>query len=409
MANSDYSQLLTKMAELRSLTAQYKELTQSYTPALSSTATPSSNADVYTQEDNKNGMSNTATPLVTRPGEDYGQYWKYVGKIDPSSEQSEPENNVNKNSQICWNKAANDPRLFKTVVYTGHRELGSNPSQPEWNNRCYALLHDAPPEMSFNTPSNGYTIMRGRGGSGNSGVYYTKLGINSPTDNANIYKASQLKDIQVRVNSLTREISALSNTGITSELNDLIGSSTDASALISKINYYMNTTAADISSNYYLSDKRKEMNNVYSEINEQRTLRTRKFRFIFYIIITIMMIIGYASYTSKSTLLEQIDTIRNYIGWGWWTTWWIIAVVVLVFIISSYGWDARGNIMMIIRYITDPEFWTGQLWWVGVTFLMLIVIFLHATFKSFFVEFEAGMKGIQASLDGEGGGGGGGE
>ena len=122
-----------------------------------------------------------------------------------------------------------------------------------------------------------------------------------------------------------------------------------------------------------------------------------------------MMIIGYASYTSKSTLLEQIDSIRNYIGWGWWTNWWIIAVVVLVFIISSYGWDARGNIMMIIRYITDPEFWTGQLWWVGVTFLMLIVIFLHATFKSFFVEFEAGMKGIQASLDGEGGGGGGGE
>jgi hypothetical protein len=55
--------------------------------------------------------------------------------------------------------------------------------------------------------------------------------------------------------------------------------------------------------------------------------------------------------------------------------------------------------MMVIRYITDPDFWTGQLWWVGVTFLLLIVIFLHATFKSFFMDFETGMKGIQESIE----------
>jgi len=392
MGDSDYSRLLTKMAELRTLTAQYKDLTEKYVPA-TSTASTSSNAanDRYTQNNGNNGMSNTKTPLVTRAGEDHGQYWKYVGKVDATT-------NIDANSQTCWNKAANDPRLFKAVVYTGgHANSNSNPGMPEWNNLCYALVHDAPADALYNTESPGYTMMTG-GGSGKA--FYTKLGINSATDNANILRASKLNEIQARVNSLVQEISSASNAGINTELNQLIGTATDASTLISRINYYMNTSATDISANYYKSDKRKEMNNVYAEINEQTTMRSRKYRFIFYVILALCIIIGYASYTSKMSLLEQIDALRNYVSWGWWTNWWVITIVVLVFILSSFGWDARGNIMMVIRYITDPDFWTGQLWWVGVTFLLLIVIFLHATFKSFFVEFEEGMKGIQEGLDG---------
>jgi len=392
MGDSDYSRLLTKMAELRTLTAQYKDLTEKYVPA-TSTASTSSNAanDRYTQNNGNNGMSNTKTPLVTRAGEDHGQYWKYVGKVDATT-------NIDANSQTCWNKAANDPRLFKAVVYTGgHANSNSNPGMPEWNNLCYALVHDAPADALYNTESPGYTMMTG-GGSGKA--FYTKLGINSATDNANILRASKLNEIQARVNSLVQEISSASNAGINNELNQLIGTATDSSTLISRINYYMNTAATDISANYYKSDKRKEMNNVYAEINEQTTMRSRKYRFIFYVILALCIIIGYASYTSKMSLLEQIDALRNYVSWGWWTNWWVITIVVLVFILSSFGWDARGNIMMVIRYITDPDFWTGQLWWVGVTFLLLIVIFLHATFKSFFVEFEEGMKGIQEGLDG---------
>lgn len=392
MGDSDYSRLLTKMAELRTLTAQYKDLTEKYVPATSTAPTTSGAAnDRYTQNDGKNGMSNTKTPLVTRAGEDHGQYWKYVGKVDATT-------NIDANSQTCWNKAANDPRLFKAVVYTGgHANSNSNPGMPEWNNLCYALVHDAPADALYNTESPGYTMMTG-GGSGKA--FYTKLGINSATDNANILRASKLNEIQARVNSLVQEISSASNAGINNELNQLIGTATDSSTLISRINYYMNTAATDISANYYKSDKRKEMNNVYAEINEQTTMRSRKYRFIFYVILALCIIIGYASYTSKMSLLEQIDALRNYVSWGWWTNWWVITIVVLVFILSSFGWDARGNIMMVIRYITDPDFWTGQLWWVGVTFLLLIVIFLHATFKSFFVEFEEGMKGIQEGLDG---------
>ena len=392
MGDSEYSRLLTKMAELRTLTAEYKNLTDTYLPATSSAVTTSGAAnDRYTQNNGKTGMSNTKTPLVTIAGQDHGQYWKYVGNVDTPT-------NINANSQKCWNKAANDPRLFKAVVYTGNDASGSNPGMPEWNNRCYALVHDAPADALYNTDSLGYTTMTGNGTS--AGAFYTKLGINSATDNANILNASKLNEIQARVNSLIQEISSASNAGINTELNQLIGTATDASTLISRINHYMNTSATDISANYYKSDKRKEMNNVYAEINEQTTMRSRKYRFIFYVILALCIIIGYASYTSKLSLLEQIEMIKNYVSWGWWTNWWVITIVVLVFILSSFGWDARGNIMMVIRYITDPDFWTGQLWWVGVTFLMLIVIFLHATFKSFFVEFEAGMKGIQEGLDG---------
>ena len=143
---------------------------------------------------------------------------------------------------------------------------------------------------------------------------------------------------------------------------------------------------------------------MYSEINGQTTLRARKYRFVFYIIIAISIIIGYASYTSKLPIIDQIDALKNYIPLGWWTNWWIITIVVIVFILSSFGWDMKGNILMVIRYLSDPEFWTGQLWWVGVTFFLLLVIFFYASFKSFFVEFDAGMKGIQEGLDSAGGG-----
>jgi len=401
MSNSEYSQLLTKMSELKSLTGEYKSLTGKYKPATSVTLdTATGNTDRYNIKKDINAMSSTATPLVVRPGEDYKEYWKYVGEVKGAN------NALNQKSQECWNMAARDPRLFKAVVYTGNNDgLNSNPGQSEWNNRCYGLTWDAAgADVSYNTQSNGYSTMVGPGSGENSGTngIYTKLGI---TDGAgqttNIAAASKLYDLQLRVNSLVQEIAALSDAGINTELKTLVGSATDSNTLIEKINYYMNGNVAEIAKNYELSDKRKELNNVYSEINGQTTLRARKYRFIFYIVIAISIIIGYASYTSKLPLIDQIDALKNYIPLGWWTNWWIITIVVLVFILSSFGWDMKGNIMMVIRYISDPEFWTGQLWWVGVTFLLLLIIFFYASFKSFFVEFDAGMKGIQEGLDGE--------
>lgn len=404
MSDSDYSRLLTKMSELKELTSKYTRLTGTYSPALSvnipnALNNPLTNNDFYTIKKDINAISSTATPLVTRPGEDYKEYWKYVGEV-----KSGTDNTLAVKSQACWNMAANDPRLFKAVVYTGNTTLSSNPGQSEWNNRCYGLMWDAVgSDASYNTPSTGYSTMVGGGtssgtSSGTNGIY-TKLGITA--NGGSVSEASELHDIELRVNSLVEDIVSASKAGINDDLNKLVGSASDAKTLIATINYYMQTNVDDISGNYYLIDKRKEMNNVYSEINEQRTLRARKYRFIFYTILAISIIIGYASYTSKMPVLEQIYSLKDYIPFTWWTQWWIITIVVTVLIISSLGWDIKGNILMIIRYITDPEFWTGQLWWVGVTFILLIVIFFYATFKSFFVEFDAGMKSIQEGLDSE--------
>jgi hypothetical protein len=410
---SDYSRLLTKMSELKAIEGEYNTLSTTYQPAISLTTISTTAADTATTRDkyiitpDKNAISNTKTPLVIRPGEDYGEFWKYVGKVDnPVASGSTNAQQIN--SQKCWNMAANDPRLFKKVVYTGVDK--TNAGQPDWDNRCYALTPDAPANASYDTTTaTGYSIMVGNGDGSNankSNDIYTKLGIkpSAQTSQAvvdtNIAKASKLNDLQMRVNSLTQDIVAASDAGINNELNTLVASAAGSNELVGKINQYMNSEVGDISGNYYLMDKRKELNNVYAEINEQTTLRGRKYRFIFYIVVTLFLIIGYASYTSKMSILEQIDTIKNYLSWGWWTNWWIIAIVVILLILSSFGWDMKGNILMVIRYVTDPDFWTGQLWWVGVTFLLLIIIFFYATFKSFFTEFDAGMKSIQSNLDG---------
>ena len=404
MSNSEYSQLLAKMAELKTITADYKNITAKYTPAVDATAnggvgqsTVGINTKYTFNDAGINAMSSTTTPLVVRPGEDYKDFWKYIGKVPTTA--AAPGTKYT-NSQKCWNMAANDPRLFKAVVYTGM--AGTNVGRTEWDNHCYGLMWDAAgTDVSYNTPSTGYVSMVGNGTSSGQHGVYTKIGIKGGNETNNIADASRLYDLQLRVNSLVEEIATLSDGGITTKLKELVGSATDANTLIEKINEYMNTSVGDISRDYELTDKRKELNNVYSEINEQRTLRARKYQFVFYIVLAICMILGYASYTSKLPIIDQIDAVKTYFPLGWWANWWIITIVVLIFILSSFGWDMKGNILMVIRYVSDPEFWTGQLWWVGVTFFLLLVIFFYASFKSVFVGFDAGMKGIQEGLDGE--------
>lgn len=390
----DYSRLLTKMAELKAIENQYRTLTTTYRPAASSDTNYADNIfDTYTLTPGINPISDTKMPLVIRPGEDYGEFWKYVGKVTPVAM---PDSKAQeKNSQKCWNMAANDPRLFQKVAYTG--VAGINPGQPEWDNRCYGLIPGAPANASYNTDSPGYSSMVGK----ETGNVHTKLGIDTASKLAD---ASKIDDLQTRVDSLTREIAAASDVGINSELNTLIGSATDSSELITKINQYMNEGISAIDGSYNIINKRKEMNNVYAEINEQTTLRARKYKFILYVAAAVCLIISYLSYTSKLSILEQIDIIKNYDGWGWWTNWWVITIVIIVFLISSFGWDMKGNIMMLIRYLTDPSFWTGQLWWLGVTFILLIIVFFYATFKSFFMGIDTGIKSILSNVDGGGGG-----
>jgi hypothetical protein len=133
------------------------------------------------------------------------------------------------------------------------------------------------------------------------------------------------------------------------------------------------------------------MNNIYEDVNKQITLNSRKFKFVLYCLVGVIFIITYFLYVSK-IIVDPGAVVSIAVSWGWWFNWGVVTFVVGLLLMSSFGWDMRGNIMMIWRYLSDPEFWTGQMWWVGVTFLFLIVIFLQATFKSFFAPAMADLE-----------------
>lgn len=413
----DYSRLLTKMRELQTVTSQYETLMNTHKPAYSVETRNASNVltgytDKYTPTLDKNTMSTTKYPLVIRPGEDYGEYWKYIGQVTPATTQFTNSSIQQDSARKCWNLAAGNPRLFQKVVYTGTQ----NTNEPSWNNRCYGLVpgSDIPPSvLNVDTVSPGYVSMVGNGNTDDAtplqnGIY-TKLGIKSAaiaTENANIANAMKINDLQERINGLTREIVSEADAGINNELDQLVSSAADSKSIIGKINDYMNDGVSGIQSNYDITGKRKEMNNIYADINEQTTLRSRKYQFVFYVIVFVLLVIVYWSYTSKMTVLEQYDMLRNYVGWEWWTYWWIVATVVILFIISTIGWDIKGYIITAMNYLSDPSFWTGQLWWVGISLLMLIVIFFYATFKSFFSGIGDGLtNAVTGELGGSGGGG----
>jgi len=365
MSYSDSSQLLIKQAELKTLQQKYDSYTNTVNGPYQDI---SSNSITITA--NKNAISTTNPPPGISPGEDFGEYWKFV-----SSGAS--------NAAECWTSASRDERIFQKVVYTG-TTTNTNKGDASWN------IWNAPPDASYNTDAPGYSTMVSTPG---PGVYagftdsnaiartYTKSGITS-VDKLN--EATQIADLKSNINSLIEEIALIAGSSINSELSALSQTSADQKTIIQKINQYMNSSSTEIANNYNTIDQRKNLNNVYEDINKQITLTSRKYKFVFYFIIGIVIIISYMSYVSKLTILEQLTELSKYVAWGWWTNWGVITFVVVLLVLSSFGWDMKGNIMMIWRYISDPDFWTGQMWWVGVSFLFLIVIFLHASFKSFF-------------------------
>ena len=55
----------------------------------------------------------------------------------------------------------------------------------------------------------------------------------------------------------------------------------------------MNDGVSGIESNYSITGKRKELSNIYADINEQTTLRSRKYQFVFYVIVFVLLLIVY--------------------------------------------------------------------------------------------------------------------
>ena len=385
MSYSDSSQLLNKQLELKTLQDKYVSYITSYPAYTSAETSASSNIP------NRNAMSRTNPPSGIRPGEDFGEYWKFVSSGDATA-------------AACWISASRDPRVFQKVVYTGTNDTNStatNKGDAAWNSKCYGLIWNAPREASYtDTEAPGYvTMVASEGGfSGSDRVArtYTKKNI---VDINKLDQATQIADLKMRIDSLTEEIALIASSSINTELDALSQTSGDQKTVIQKINQYMNTSASQIDAGNTIIDKRKSMNMVYEDINKQITLNSRKYKFVFYFLIGIAIIISYISYVSKLTLPEQASVLTSWITWGWWTNWGVITFVVVLLILSSFGWDMKGNILMVWRYLSDPDFWTGHLWWVGVSFLFLIVIFLHASFKSFFGDSLAQLEKLDEDDD----------
>lgn len=369
MANSGFarsSRLLEKQSELKIALAEYEQLKTTYTPNVVITATP--NYTNISTPNNKNAISNVNPPPGISPGEDFGQYWKSIRDNTPDG---------SKSIQTCINSASYDPRVFKTVVYTGNDNTST-----DWNKKCYALLYNAPSDAVYNTDASGYTTSTPNLG-------YTKLGIANadiPTKNQNEEKAAKIFDLENRINLLTQDIIAIAPSAIGTSLSELTKGVTAASEINERINNFMKTGAVDICNNLITIEKRQNRINVYDDINSQIHLKIHKYRFFIYFIIALLLVIGLLSYLSNLTITEQIQSITSLIKGTWWANWSVVTFVIVLLILSSFGWDMRGNIMMIFRYITDIRFWTGELWWIGITFLLLLVIYLYRTFKTFFTS-----------------------
>lgn len=358
------SALLAKQAELKKAQSDYDALRANYTPQT-----------VFTKNPGINAISNITPPPGVEPGEDFGEYWKAI-----------KDNSATKTADTCNTAAATDTRLFKTVVYTG--DIGSNLSKG-WDQQCYGLIYNADDSaLNMSNVGNGYVTSTTPNG-------YTKLGITGPSDTTHIYEASQLSDLEKKINQLSRDIFILAPSAIDKSLSTLTTGAATSAEINTKINNYMNTGASDISANNLKILEKQNRIKIYDDINSQIQLKAHKYRFFIYFFVALATVIAALSYASDLSLKEQLEYLSKLLEGSWWAKWYVVTFVILLLILSSFGWDMRGNIMTVIRYITDPQFWVGELWWIGVTFLLLIVIFVYTSFKTFFMSITPeSMKGL---------------
>jgi len=345
--------LLQKQADLKIAQAEYDRITALHQPQ---TVAPSII--------NGNAMTNMdGPPPGIEPGDDYGQYWKAIKDTTPIA---------NKTAATCQTAAANDLRLFKKIVYTGDSNLSSG-----WNKQCYGLIYNAPADAVYpNSKPDEYKTMAPDGG-------YTKLGIGTPSG---IEEAAKIYDLDKKIKGLVYDIVQLAPKATDSALNSLTDSATNADNINTQIVNYMNTNVIDISRNNFKINQKQNRINVYDEINSQIELKASKYKVILYFFVGLILIISLLSYASPLSLNEQIKIMMELFVVKWWTGWGVLIVVTILLIVASFGWDMKSNILMVYRNITDTTFWTGELWWIGITFLLLIVIYLYTSFKQFFTE-----------------------
>ena len=347
--------LLQKQADLKIAQAEYDRITALHKPQTSA-ATSTKTGNAMTNMD--------GPPPGIEPGDDYGQYWKAI---------KDTNSIANKTAGTCQTAAANDLRLFQKIVYTG--DTGNLSSG--WNKQCYGLIYNAPADAVYpNSKPDYYTTITPNGG-------YTKLGIDTPSG---IEEAAKIYDLDKKIKGLVYDIVQLAPKATDSALDKLKDAVKDSADINAQIVNYMNTNVMDISRNNFNINQKQSRINVYDEINSQIELKASRYKIILYFICGLILIISLLSYASPLSLNEQIEILMKMFVVKWWTGWGVLIVVTILLIVASFGWDMKSNILMVYRNITDTTFWTGELWWIGITFLLLIVIYLYTSFKQFFTE-----------------------
>jgi len=364
------SQLLSKQAELKKARADYENYRKIYTPYTTRDSLAAAGVSGWTAAgSNTNPMSGTNVPPGISPGDDYGEYWKAVKNSDGTTP---PTTTV----AACNIAASNDPRLFRKVVYT------NPPGNPLWTNKCYGLMYYAPTDAEQSGTLNGVTTSTPPTSYGTSGTNtYSKQNIKSDADTAN---ASKMYDLKTKIDRLANEIAILAPKAIDLGRANLMKDADKAKDVSSKITDYMDDGVLEIARQKKYMDETQKTIMVYDETNSQIMLKAVKSRFFISAFIGIAIILAYFSYMSELTLVQQFNIFLEFFSGYWWTKWSVIVFVIVLLLLSSFGWDMRGNLTTIFRYVSDPKFWVGELWWIGITLFLFVIVFFYSSFSSFF-------------------------
>ena len=355
------SQLLSKQAELKKAKADFENYRKIYTPYTTTDGWTAAAAGT-------NSMSGTNVPPGISPGDDYGEYWKAVKKSDGTTP---PTTSV----AACNIAASDDPRLFRKVVYM------SNPNgNTLWTDKCYGLMYYAPTDAEQTGTLNGVTTSTPPTSYGGTNTY-SKQNIRSDADTAN---ASKMYDLKTKIDRLANEIAILAPRAIDLGRANLMNGADKAKDVSSKITDYMDAGVLEIAKKKKYMDETQKTIVVYDETNSQIMLKAVKSRFFMSAFIGIAIILAYFSYMSELTLVQQFNIFIEFFSGYWWTKWSVIVFVIVLLLLSSFGWDMRGNLTTIFRYVSDPKFWVGELWWIGITLLLFVIVFFYSSFSSFF-------------------------
>jgi hypothetical protein len=311
-----------------------------------------------------NAMS-TTTPPLGEAGKNLGTDWIYLGTAE-----SLPQ---------CQEAAMKNENVFTKIVYIND----NTPGRLQWNKSCYGNTvggasygtNTAPIEYTTSIPPYGYT----------------KLGINAGGSTADqLTKIKRMNQLRKKIDEKNAEVQSLMNSIFGNRMKYIdslrdpqsgkIGTATTANKLSSYLFDTNNGIYSKLSKARGSNDETQDNINLYDEINSQVSVKSTQYRYVVVILIAFVMVSAILSIMSPLSLDEQIARIMEMFQARWWTKWWIVLLTVSIILFSSLGWSFRDNFIAFFRLVTNPEYWLGDKWWVGVAVIFgLYFVYLYYT------------------------------